>query len=142
MDGDTIRDGHLIMLIRRANLDSLRNREASTVAGNLRNAGGRMEDIGIQLGIGGVAGALGPYPVKDLFLLPPHAIGNANKFRPSTTTWDLAHTPGEDAGGAWGHQWKIVTGRRWECCPDWALCRPFLWSTGGSSRMPGGLDQW
>jgi hypothetical protein len=58
-------DDRVMMLIRRATLDSFWSREPATVRGTLRN-GGRLEDIVDQLGLSPVLGAMGPFPVADV----------------------------------------------------------------------------
>ena len=57
-------DDRVLMLIRRATLDSFWSREPATVKGTLRN-GGRLEDIVAQLGLTPVVGPMGPFPLKD-----------------------------------------------------------------------------
>ena len=59
-------DSRVMLLIWRANLDSLWSREVSTVKGNLRNAS-KLEDIAGRLGLMAVTPALGPYPIEDKF---------------------------------------------------------------------------
>lgn len=57
-------DNRVLMLIRRATLDSFWSREPATVRGTLRQ-GGKMEDIASQLGLSPVMGAMGPFPLAD-----------------------------------------------------------------------------
>jgi hypothetical protein len=57
-------DNRVLMLIRRATLDSFWSREPATVRGTLRQ-GGKMEDIAAQLGLSPVMGAMGPFPLSD-----------------------------------------------------------------------------
>eukprot|EP00978_Attheya_sp_CCMP212_P016860 scaffold44498_cov55-Attheya_sp.AAC.1 len=50
--------------IRRANLDALWDRSVNTVSSNLSDAW-RMEKMGERLGLGAMAAAIGPFPLKD-----------------------------------------------------------------------------
>lgn len=58
-------DDRVLMLIRRATLDSFWSREPATVKGNLRN-GRKLEDIVSQLGLSPVVGPMGPFPIEDV----------------------------------------------------------------------------
>jgi hypothetical protein len=58
-------DEKVLMLIRRATLDSFWSREPATVRSTLRN-GGKLEDIVSQLGLTPVTSAMGPFPVADV----------------------------------------------------------------------------
>ena len=63
VEGNSL-DNRVLMLIRRATLDSFWSSEPTTVRGNLRQ-GGKMEDIAAQLGLSPVMGAMGPFPLSD-----------------------------------------------------------------------------
>jgi hypothetical protein len=57
-------DDRVLMLIRRATLDSFWSREPATVKGTLRN-GSRLEDIVGQLGLSPAVEPMGPFPIHD-----------------------------------------------------------------------------
>jgi hypothetical protein len=59
-----ITDHEVLEYIRRANLDAFWDRSPNTVSSNLSDAW-RMEKMGERLGIGAMAPAIGPFPLKD-----------------------------------------------------------------------------
>eukprot|EP00978_Attheya_sp_CCMP212_P029405 scaffold104358_cov48-Attheya_sp.AAC.1 len=59
-----ITDHEVLEYIRRANLDAFWDRSVNTVSSNLSDAW-RMENLGTRLGLGAMAPAIGPFPLKD-----------------------------------------------------------------------------
>jgi hypothetical protein len=59
-----VTDHEVLEYIRRANLDAFWDRSPNTVSSNLSDAW-RMEKMGERLGLGAMAPAIGPFPLKD-----------------------------------------------------------------------------